>query len=138
MKKVILQKEYIEVGNVLGEVGTEQDGAVAVFIGRPRNHSDDFRVEYLSYEIFESMARKELDKIADEVFSRWAVTDCLIVHRFGRVEIGEASIVIAVSSPHRDEAFKSARYIIDTVKKTVPIWKTEHYSDGTTRVFDRS
>ncbi len=68
----------------------------------------------------------------------WAVTDCIVVHRFGRVEIGEASIVIAVSSHHRDEAFKSARYIIDTVKKTVPIWKTEHYADGTTRVFDRS
>jgi molybdopterin synthase catalytic subunit len=138
MKKVILQKETIDIPAFLNKFGSEEDGAVAVFIGRPRNNSDVRKVLYLTYEIFESMAGKELEKILEHVSSRWPVTSSIVVHRYGRVDIGEASILIAVSSPHRAEAFDSLRYIIDTIKKTVPIWKTEHYSDGTSRVFDRS
>jgi len=83
------------------------------------------------------MAVKELKKIAEEAVSRWSVTNCIVVHRFGTVGIGEPSILIAVSSPHRDAAFQAVRYIIDTVKKTVPIWKKEYYSDGEIWVSDR-
>jgi len=138
MKKVVLQKEILDIAGIVDEIGKDQDGAVAVFIGRPRNKSGKMEVTHLSYEIFESMAKKEIEKIIDQAFSQWPVTDCMVAHRFGRVEIKEASIVIAVSSPHREEAFASARYIIDTIKQTVPIWKTEHFSDGSSRAYDRS
>jgi molybdopterin synthase catalytic subunit len=76
------------------------------------------------------MALREMERIADDAVKRWALSDCLIIHRRGRVDVGEASVFIAVSSPHRDEGFVSLRYIIDTIKKTVPIWKKEFYSDG--------
>ncbi|MBN2041846.1 MAG: molybdenum cofactor biosynthesis protein MoaE [Spirochaetes bacterium] len=138
MKKIILQQEPVDVAAVLNEVGEDSDGAVAVFIGRPRNKSHDSEVTHLTYEIFESMAEKELGKIVDYAFSNWPVTSCIVIHRYGRVEIKEPSIVIAVSSPHREEAFASVRYIIDTIKQTVPIWKTEYFPDGTSKVYDRS
>ncbi len=138
MKKIIFQKEPLDIERIINTTGTGEDGAVSVFIGRPRRNSSTREVKYIEYEIFESMAMKELEKIVDYTFTEWPVTDCIVVHRFGRVEIGEASIVIAVSSPHREEAFNSVKYIIDTIKKTVPIWKTEFYTDNTSRVFERS
>jgi molybdopterin synthase catalytic subunit len=138
MKKILLQNDPIEISKVINEVGTEEDGAVAVFIGRPRKDSNVNEVKYIEYEIFHSMAQKEIGKIVDDVFLKWPVTHCSVIHRFGRVELQEASIVIAVSSPHREEAFSSVKYVIDTIKKTVPIWKTEFYFDGTSRVYDRS
>jgi molybdopterin synthase catalytic subunit len=138
MKKILFQKEPLITEKIISEAGTGEDGAVSVFIGRPRKNSNARKVNYIEYEIFESMARKELEKIVNDTFVKWPVTDCVVVHRFGRVEIGEASIVIAVSSPHREEAFHSVKYIIDTIKKTVPVWKKEFYTDGTSQVFDRS
>ncbi|MFH0974812.1 MAG: molybdenum cofactor biosynthesis protein MoaE [Spirochaetota bacterium] len=138
MKKIQTQKEKIEISKFINEVGTEENGAVSVFIGRPRKEAEKREVKFIDYEIFESMALKELNKIVDDAFARWPITDCIVVHRYGRVELQEASIIIAVSSPHREESFASVKYIIDTIKKTVPIWKTLHYTDGTSRVFDRS
>jgi molybdopterin synthase catalytic subunit len=138
MKKILLQKDQIEVSKVISEVGTEEDGAVAVFIGRPRKDSNIHKVKYIEYEIFQSMAAKEIEKIVNDTFLKWPFTHCVVIHRFGRVKLKEASIIIAISSPHRDEAFNSVKYIIDTIKKTVPIWKTEYYFDGTSRVYDRS
>jgi molybdopterin synthase catalytic subunit len=76
------------------------------------------------------MARKQLQKIAEEACARWPLSHCTVVHRYGSVAIGEASIVIVVSSPHRREAFQAVQFIIDTVKEKVPIWKKEFYSDG--------
>jgi molybdopterin synthase catalytic subunit len=137
MKKILLQKDPIDISKVINEVGTEEDGAVAVFIGRPRKDSNIQKVKYIEYEVFQSMAAKEIDKIVNDTFLKWPVTHCIVIHRFGRVELQEASIIIALSSPHRKEAFNSVKYIIDTIKKTVPIWKTEYYSDGTSRVYDR-
>ena len=138
MKKIFLQKDPIDISQVMNEIGTEEDGAVVLFIGRPRKDSNSSKVKYIEYEIFQSMAAKEIEKIIDDIFLKWPVTHCIVIHRFGRVELQEASIVIAVSSPHREEAFSSAKYIIDTIKKTVPIWKTEFYFDGTSRIYDRS
>jgi molybdopterin synthase catalytic subunit len=138
MKKILLQKEPIDIAKVINEVGTEEDGAVEVFIGRPRKNSNTREVKYIEYEVFQSMAVKEIEKIVNESFLKWPITNCIVIHRFGRVELKEASIIIALSSPHREEAFTSTKYIIDSIKKTVPIWKKEFYSDGTSLVFDRS
>lgn len=138
MKKIFFQKEPIDINKISEEIGTAEDGAVTMFIGRPRRDLNIHEVKYITYEIFESMAKKELEKIVNDAFSRWPINDCIIVHRFDRVELQEASIIIAVSTPHREEAFTSLKYIIDTIKKTVPIWKTEHYSDGSSKVYDRS
>ncbi len=138
MIRILVQADPIDVEEHLKDLGTREDGALVSFIGRARSRSRDKTVTHLEYEIYESMAEKELRRIAELVSARWPVTDILIVHRYGRVEIGESSILIAVSSAHRDEAFQSARYIIDTVKKTVPIWKREFYDDGSMWVSERS
>ena len=85
---------------------------------------------HLEYEAYQPMATKMLHRIADEVRTKWNVKKISIVHRVGRLEIGEASVVIAVSAVHRAEAFESCSYAIDTLKKTVPIWKKEFFEDG--------
>ncbi len=138
MIRVILQKEPINIAAHLNDVGTDEDGAVVSFVGRARCRSNNRDVKYLEYEAYESMAEKELHKIARDAMERWNLTDIIIVHRFGRVEIGASSILISASSAHRDEAFKATRYIIDTIKKTVPIWKKEFYSDGSMWISERS
>jgi molybdopterin synthase catalytic subunit len=138
MIRIILQKDPIDVAVHMNEVGTDEDGAVVSFIGRARCRSNNREVKYLEYEAYEGMAEKELRKIAQDAMERWHATTITIVHRFGRVEIGESSILISVSSAHRDEAFQSTRYIIDTIKKTVPIWKKEFYSDGSMWISERS
>ena len=138
MLKVTLQKEPIDIQTIIGEASSDADGALVTFTGMARNHSGGRSVTRLEYECYDSMARKELEKIGSDALERWPVTSCFIVHRFGVVEIGESSIFIAVSSPHRDEAFQAARHIIDTIKKTVPIWKKEFYPDGSVWVSERS
>ncbi|HPA73082.1 MAG: molybdenum cofactor biosynthesis protein MoaE [Spirochaetes bacterium] len=138
MLKVVLQREPIDVTAVMDATFQESDGAQVSFVGRPRNESNGKAVARLEYEAYDTMARKELEKIGADVMNRWPITKCSIVHRFGVVEIGEPSILIVVSSPHRDEAFSAVRYVIDTVKKTVPIWKKEFYTDGGVWVSDRT
>jgi molybdopterin synthase catalytic subunit len=130
MKKIMLQVEPIDIPRLLQEVGTDADGAVVSFIGRARRDSRGKTVQYIEYEAYNEMARKELEKAADDAAGRWGITGCLVTHRFGRVDVGEASIIIAVSSPHRHEAFQAAQYLIDTIKRKVPIWKKEYYTDG--------
>lgn len=130
MFRVALQKEPLNESDVLMNLATDADGAVVAFVGRARNFSDGKAVCYLEYEAYESMARKELEKICKTAVERWSLSGCALIHRYGRVDIGEASIVIGVSSSHRKEAFAAAMYIIDTIKQTVPIWKKEYYSDG--------
>ncbi len=138
MVKVTLQKEAINTQAALAGAGTDADGAILAFIGRARNFSQGREVLRLEYEVYEPMAKKELEKIVGEAVARWKVTHCIVIHRYGTVGIGEPSILIAVSSPHRDAAFQAVRYIIDTVKKTVPIWKKEFFADGEVWVSERS
>jgi molybdopterin synthase catalytic subunit len=107
-----------------------QDGAVCVFVGVVRDHNDGRAVLYLEYEAYEEMALALMNGIADEVRRRWPVTNVRLVHRLGRLEIGEASVAVAVTAPHRAEAFAGCRHAIDTLKGTVPIWKKEFYADG--------
>ena len=137
MATIKFQKETINPAGFMQRAGTESDGCVVTFIGMPRKKSMEKEVLHLEYELYESMAYKEMKKIADTAMDTWPLGTCIIIHRFGKVELNEASVFIAVSSPHRQEAYEASRYIIDTIKETVPIWKKEVYADGTCWVSDR-
>jgi molybdopterin synthase catalytic subunit len=107
------------------------DGALCLFMGIVRNENRGRRVERLEYEAYEDMALRLMEEIAAETRERYPVSEVRLVHRLGRLEIGEASVAVAVASPHRAEAFAACRFAIDTLKAKVPIWKKEHYADGT-------
>jgi len=106
------------------------DGALCTFVGVVRAESGGRRVTHLEYEAYEPMALALMDEIEAEVRRLWPVTDVRVVHRLGRLEIGEASVAVAVAAPHRAEAFAACRFAIDTLKARVPIWKKEFYADG--------
>jgi molybdopterin synthase catalytic subunit len=107
-----------------------RDGALSLFVGVVRDENRGRPVAHLEYEAYEEMALTEMAGIEAEVRRRWPVTDVRLVHRLGRMDIGDASVAVAVTSPHRGEAFEACRFAIDTLKKTVPIWKKEFYADG--------
>jgi molybdopterin synthase catalytic subunit len=111
-------------------VRAASDGAIVVFDGFVRDHTKDRRTVYLEYEAYEPMALAKLREIAAELHNKFAVDRVAIVHRLGRLEIGETSVFIAVSAAHRGPAFEACRYAIDTLKRTVPIWKKEYFEDG--------
>jgi molybdopterin synthase catalytic subunit len=106
------------------------DGAVASFIGLVRDHNQGRRVSFLEYEAYEPLAVRALNLIVDESRSSWPTARLAVHHRIGRLDIGEASIIIAAASPHRGEAFAACRYTIERVKQIVPIWKHEHFEGG--------
>jgi molybdopterin synthase catalytic subunit len=106
------------------------DGGVVTFRGIVRDNSRGKRVHYLEYDAYPEMAEREMAVIAAEVERRWQTDHIAMVHRIGRLEIGECSVVVAVACPHRGEAFEACRYAIDTLKRTVPIWKKEVAEDG--------
>jgi molybdopterin synthase catalytic subunit len=120
----------VPIDLALLQAASPADGALCLFAGVVRSENDGRAVRHLEYEAYEEMALAELAAIESETRRRWPVSDVRIVHRLGRLEIGEASVAVAVASPHRDEAFEACRYSIDTLKKTVPIWKKEFYVDG--------
>ena len=105
-------------------------GGIVTFEGVVRDNSRGKRVRYLEYDAYPEMAEQEMTKIAAEVARRWETTAVALVHRIGRLEIGECSVVVVVACPHRAEAFDACRYAIDTLKSTVPIWKKEVAEDG--------
>jgi len=105
-------------------------GAMATFVGMTRNTNEGRQVTRLEYECYPGMAEKEMEKIAAEVLRRWPIKKISMVHRLGRVGIGEASVAIAVSSGHRHAAFEACHYAINQLKETVPIWKKELYEGG--------
>ena len=115
---------------LVSQLQQPEDGAVVVFDGIVRNHSQGRKTLYLEYEGYEPMALKKMREIEEIARNRWPVNRIGIVHRLGRLEIGEASVVIVVTSAHRKVAFEACQYIIDTLKKTVPIWKKEFFADG--------
>ena len=108
----------------------DENGAVVTFVGVVRNHSGGKRTDHLVYEAYADMAEKKMTEIGDEVRARWGIEDFGILHRIGRLEIGEISVLIAVSSPHRSEAFAACQYAIDRLKRIVPIGKKEVGEDG--------
>ena len=125
-----LQLDPIDVASVERSVHTNENGAVIVFVGRTRNHFAGREVLELFYEAYDSMALKQMHALAEHITDQCTSAKISIVHRLGRVPIGEASVVIAVSTPHRDEGYKLSRMAIDILKETVPIWKKEIYKDG--------
>jgi len=107
-----------------------EDGAMVIFDGMVRNNSRGRRTLYLVYEAYEEMALEQMRALAVKAVADFPIRDVAIVHRLGRIEIGESSVLIAVASAHRAAAFEACRWLIDTLKKTVPIWKKEYFEDG--------
>ncbi|MGH9425589.1 MAG: molybdenum cofactor biosynthesis protein MoaE [Terriglobia bacterium] len=120
----------IQIEPLVNQLQQPEDGAVVVFDGIVRNHSQGRKTLYLEYEGYEPMALKKMKEIEESARRRWPVNRIGIVHRLGRLEIGEASVVIVVTSAHRKAAFLACEHVIDTLKKTVPIWKKEYFADG--------
>jgi molybdopterin synthase catalytic subunit len=123
-------REPIELGEIKKGLEHPEDGAAILFAGVVRNNTRGRRTLYLDYEAYESMALHEMQKLAQAAFERFKVRDVRIVHRLGRLAIGETSVLIGVASAHRVAAFEACRWLIDTLKKTVPIWKKEYFEDG--------
>jgi molybdopterin synthase catalytic subunit/molybdopterin converting factor small subunit len=128
--RVAIVRQRIDAEQSMRTIKAPSDGAVAVFDGIVRNNSRGRPTLYLDYEGYEPMALAELEKLAGEALNRFAIREIVVIHRLGRLEIGESSVFIAVASAHRGAAFDACRWTIDTLKKTVPIWKKEYFSDG--------
>jgi molybdopterin synthase catalytic subunit len=127
---LLLVREPIDAPALIHHVRTPGDGAIVTFDGCVRNQSHGHRTLYLDYEAYESMALSKIREIAAQLHARFPIDRVAIAHRLGRLEIGETSVFIAVSSPHRPAAFEACRFAIDTLKRTVPIWKKEYFEDG--------
>ncbi len=120
----------IDAVAVVRHVRANPDGAIVTFDGFVRNESHGRRTLYLEYEAYEPMALVKMSEIGVQIHQRFSIHRVAIVHRLGRLEIGETSVFIAVSAPHRAAAFDACRFAIDTLKRTVPIWKKEYFEDG--------
>jgi MoaE-MoaD fusion protein len=125
-----LVHEPIDTAALAASVRAPEDGAVATFDGCARNHSRGRSTLYLEYEAYEPMALAKMQEICAEMRSRFAIHRVAMVHRLGKLEIGETSVFIAVSAAHRAPALDACRFAIDTLKRTVPIWKKEYFADG--------
>ncbi len=120
----------IDVAGVLDQVRHPEAGAVVLFLGTVRDNRRGQRVQQLEYEAYRKMALREMDEVASEARRRWPVLRIAMVHRLGVLRVGDISVVIAVSSAHRKEAFEAAKFAIDTLKRSVPIWKKEVWEGG--------
>jgi molybdopterin synthase catalytic subunit len=125
-----IAEQQIELARLISAVSRADAGAIATFIGTTRDHNAGREVIRLEYEAYPEMARREMRRIGEQAVEQFSVKAVAIVHRVGLVEIGEASVAIAVSAAHRDEAFAACRFAIDRLKQIVPIWKKEHYRGG--------
>ena len=127
---IALTDQPIDTAAVIAAVQAEGAGAVNVFIGTVRNQTQARPVVRLEFEAYESMALKKMRELTDQAAARWPVQKVALVHRTGVVPIGEAAVVIAVATPHRQASFEACAYLIDTLKEVVPIWKKEIFEDG--------
>ncbi len=127
-----LTRQPIDTAPLLARAQSPQAGAVVLFLGVTRQHTDGRETTTLHYDAYEAMAAKELTTLKNEATHRWSLTECQIVHRLGNVPLGEASVALVTASPHRRAAFAAGEWLIDTLKQRVPIWKQEHWTDGTT------
>jgi MoaE-MoaD fusion protein len=129
-RTIALVRERIDSGALAGSLKAGEDGALVVFDGVVRNNSRGRRTRYLFYEAYEEMALTQMQQLAARALKDFPIRDLAIVHRLGRLEIGESSVAIAVASAHRAAAFDACRWLIDTLKQSVPIWKKEFFEDG--------
>jgi molybdopterin synthase catalytic subunit len=123
-------RDRIATERVLEHIKQAEDGAVAVFEGIVRNHTRDRQTVFLDYEAYDPMAIGQMNALAEKALANFKIREIAIIHRLGRLEIGETSVLIVVASAHRAAAFDACRFAIDTLKHTVPIWKKEHFVDG--------
>jgi molybdopterin synthase catalytic subunit len=123
-------RETIDAERIVAGLKRGEDGAALIFEGIVRNQTRGRKTEYLDYEAYEEMALGKMESLAGEALQRFQIRDVAIVHRLGRIEIGQTSVVIAVVSAHRAAAFEACRWLIDALKRTIPIWKKEHFEDG--------
>jgi len=129
---VKLSNDLLSVEEAYRAVATSSAGGISTFVGATRDTFEGKAVLRLEYEAYEEMASKEMRKLCDKVRARWDVKKMAVFHRLGVVPVGEASVIIAVSSAHRREAIEACHFAIDELKATVPIWKKEIYEDGST------
>jgi molybdopterin converting factor subunit 1 len=123
-------REPINTEGVLKRIKRGEDGAAVVFEGVVRNQTRGRKTLYLDYEAYEQMALDQMEGLAEQALKQFQVRETGLVHRLGRLEVGETSVLIVVASPHRAAAFDACRWLIDTLKRTVPIWKKEYFEDG--------
>ena len=123
-------REAIDTQQVLASLKRGEDGAAVVFEGMVRNHTRGRKTLYLDYEAYEQMALQQMEALAEQSLKQFQIRDVALVHRLGRLEIGETSVLVVVASAHRAAAFDACRWLIDTLKRTVPIWKKEYFEDG--------
>jgi len=128
---ISLTHSPIDPSAILAQVASNAAGAVVLFLGTTREFTKGRQTESLDYECYPQMAEAKLAELEAQAREKWPLVDVSIVHRLGRLELGEASIAIAVSSPHRQAAFEAGKWLIDTIKEDVPIWKQENWADGT-------
>lgn len=129
--------EPIDSGKVIANVVRPEAGAISTFIGIAREFTKGKRTLFLEYEAYVPMAEKKLAQIADEINEKWPDTQTSIAHRIGKLDISDVAVAIAVSTPHRDDAFAASRYAIERIKEMVPIWKKENWEDGTKWIGDQ-
>ena len=127
---IYITEKQIDTNSLITYVEAEEAGGIAVFIGTVRNKTAGKKVVRLEYEAYDKMAIKQMEAIAEEAKKQWNVLKYAVAHRKGILQIGDAAVVIAVATPHRQAAFEACKYIIDTIKERVPIWKKEIYEDG--------
>jgi molybdopterin synthase catalytic subunit len=129
---ILLTYEPIDFAALTESVRSNQAGAVVLFLGTVREMTGGQRTVALDYDGYRPMAEAKLAELEAEARSRWPVTHAALVHRLGHLELGDVSVAVAVSAPHRHQAFEAGRFLIDTLKEVVPIWKKENWADGTT------
>ena len=138
VKRCTISELPLDEAEVASRVEGPDAGGVVSFIGRVRNHARGQTIEHLEYEAYPAMAEKEMEKIVDEAAEKWPGTRVAIAHRIGRLEIGDAAVIVIAASAHRGEAFDACEFAIDTLKVTVPIWKREVATDGAYWVDDHA
>lgn len=138
VKRCTISELPLDEAEVAARVEGPDAGGVVSFIGRVRNHARGQTIEHLEYEAYPAMAEKEMEKIVDEAAEKWPGTRVAIAHRIGRLEIGDAAVIVIAASAHRGEAFDACEFAIDTLKVTVPIWKREVATDGAYWVDDHA
>jgi molybdopterin synthase catalytic subunit len=128
--QIEIHTEPLNIQTCIDWVMSPDSGGIDLFIGTVRNATKGKPVQKLEFEAYNAMAVKEIEKITEQVIKQWPVLKVLVHHRTGTLQVGEVPVIIAVSAAHRDAAFEACRYIIDTLKQTVPIWKKEFFNDG--------
>jgi len=126
-----ITESAIDHAAVTESVRSNRAGAVCTFLGTVRELTGSRRTVSLAYEAYPEMALKKLSELEDQARRRWPIIELAMVHRVGHLDLGEVSVVVAVSCPHRQDAFEACRWLIDTLKEVVPIWKKENWADGT-------